>query len=291
MPAFGGIRDAEAAKHMGSKTILVIVAHADDMEFMAGGTIAKMVSQGMEVHQLITTNNEKGSFTLAKEELVRKSREEEARAASKFLGLKGVSFLEYPDGELTAYPFNEIREKFMKEIRRIKPDVLLTWDPFAPYETHQDHRVVAMAATEAAEFAHLPLYHPEHKKEGLGPHYVADYLYFAKSPTDVNKIVDITKYIEKKIEALLMHKSQMELTVGEIVIAFKSAGVDLDSIGLKDDIQSIDFRTFIDMGIRTVAARAGEKIGAHYAEVFRYNSFGLAKQVLPDLFKDKEIKI
>jgi len=276
---------------MGNKKILVIVAHADDMEFMAGGTVAKMVNQGMSVYQLITTNNEKGSFTLTKEELVRKSREEEARAAGKFLGLKGVSFLEYPDGELKAYPFNEIREKFMREIRRIKPDVLMTWDPFAPYETHQDHRVVAMAATEAAEFAHLPLYHPEHKKEGLEPHYVGEFLYFAKSPVDVNKIVDITEFIERKIDALLKHRSQMELTIGEIIIAFKSAGVDLNSIGLKEDIQSIDFRSFIDMGIRTVAARAGEKIGVHYAEEFRYRSFGLAKQVLPDLFKNKEIQI
>src|SRR5213080_292351 len=100
----------------------------------------------------------------------------------------------------------------MGAIRRHKPDVLFTWDPHAPYEEHQDHRAVAWAATEAAMFAHFPLYHPEHREEGLEPHYVGERYFFAKSPRDANKTVDISDYIEPKIEALCEHVCQMEMT-------------------------------------------------------------------------------
>ncbi len=108
---------------MAKKTVLVIVAHADDMEFFCGGTVAKMVEKGFDVYQLITTNNEKGTHTLQKEELIAQSREKEAKGAAKFLGLKEVFFLEYPDGELATYPRMEIMEKYMRHIRKLKPDI------------------------------------------------------------------------------------------------------------------------------------------------------------------------
>ena len=129
--------------------VLVVSAHPDDMEFLAGGTVAKMVEGGAEVSQVIVTNGERGTLELTGEELVRRRRAE-AQDAADVLGLKSVVFLDYPDGMLADFEFNEIRGRLMEQIRKIKPDTLITWDPFAPYETHQDHRITAMAATEAA---------------------------------------------------------------------------------------------------------------------------------------------
>jgi LmbE family N-acetylglucosaminyl deacetylase len=106
----------------------------------------------------------------------------------------------------------------MRAIRRVRPDVLFTWDPFAPYENHQDHRAVAWAAMEAASFSHFPLYHPEHRDAGLEPHYVGEQYFFAKAPRDANKAVDISAYVDRKIEALCQHVSQMEMTVAGLQV-------------------------------------------------------------------------
>lgn len=273
---------------MAKKTALVIVAHADDMEFFCGGTVAKMVDKGFDVYQVITTNNEKGTHTLQKEELIAQSREKEAKVAAKFLGLKEVFFLEYPDGELATYPRMEIMEKFMRYIRKLKPDILITWDYFAPYEFHPDHRTVGMLAMEAAEFAHLPLFFPEHINEGLEPHFVSEHFYMAKNPVDANKVVDITDTIDKKIAALLLHESQMDLTFGDVYISLRAAGVNPQELGLPEKPDPAMYKMMLDTAIKTMAEEAGKPHNIKYAEVFRYKGFGLARMVFPQLFEGKE---
>lgn len=263
--------------------VLVIVAHADDMEFFAGGTVANMVAKGMEVHQIITTNNEKGSFTIPKEAMIRTSREEEAKKASDFLGLKETIFFEYPDGELDRFSAWELKEKYMRAIRRIKPDILMTWDPFAPYEPHPDHRRVGLCACEAAEFAHMPAYFPEHKEEGLLPHYVSEYYYFAKYPWNSNKFVDISETLERKIEALLLHKSQMELTVMDAAYGFRAAGMDPGTLGITEPLSQEAIKNVVSMGVRKMAQDAGKKAGCLYAEEFRHKGYGMAGMIFPEL--------
>ena len=188
------------------------------MEFMAGGTIAKMADLGYEIREVIATNNERG--TLHPEwspRFTAEMRMDEARRGAKVLGVDpDIEFLGYEDGRLSEAPLNEVREECMRAIRRHRPDVLFTWDPWAPYEEHQDHRSIGLAATEAASFSHFPLYHPEHRSDGLEPHYVGERYFFAKSPRDVNKLVDITQQIERKVDALCEHVCQMELTVMEL---------------------------------------------------------------------------
>ncbi|HLA19160.1 MAG TPA: PIG-L deacetylase family protein, partial [Dehalococcoidia bacterium] len=193
------------------RTVLVIVAHADDMEFMAGGSIARLTDMGYAIREVIATNNERG--TLEPEwslQFTAEARREEARRGARALGVDPeIEFLGYEDGRLSETPLNELRERSIRAIRRLRPDVLFTWDPFAPYENHQDHRAVAWAAMEAASFSHFPLYHPEHRDAGLEPHYVGEQYFFAKTPQDANKAVDISACIDRKIEALCQHVSQM----------------------------------------------------------------------------------
>lgn len=272
----------------GKKRVLVIVAHADDMEFMAGGTIAKMADLGYEIREVIATNNERG--TLEPEwspQFTAEARRQEAREGARILGVNpDVEFLGYEDGRLSETPLNELRERCMCAIRRHRPDVIFTWDPHAPYEDHQDHRAVARAAAEAAAFAHFPLYHPEHRDEGLAPHYVGERYYFAKSPRDVNKVVDISSYISRKIDALCAHVCQMEMTVMEAQIALRASGLDIPALR---DASPKDFRPIIEAQIRAWAKAVGQRAGFDYAEEFRRERFGaverLARQMgqeLPD---------
>ena len=250
------------------KRVLVIVAHADDMEFFCGGTIAKMTALGYEIREVIETNNERG--TLDPEWSARftaDTRREEARRGAAVLGVNAdIEFLGYEDGRLSETPLNELREKCMRTIRLHKPDVLFTWDAFAPYEEHQDHRSVGLAAIEAATFSHFPLYHPEHRNDGLEPHYVGERYFFAKSPRDVSKIIDISETIDRKIDALCEHVCQMEMTVAELQTTLAASGLDMPALANADPK---DYRPMIERQIKGWSASVGKRAGFAYGEEFR----------------------
>ena len=263
---------------MSQGCVLVFAAHADDTEFFAGGTVARFVAEGHDVYEVITTNNERGSFELDASTLVAQSRDREAREAARILGKKDLFFLEYPDGFLADFPLNEIREKFMRLIRRLKPTTIMTFDPWAPFETHPDHRVVATAAMEAAGFAHMPLFHPELRAAGLEPHLVTDYYYFAKHPERANHVVDITPFIDKKIDALCAHDSQMKLTVDDMKLSLATAGMDPNQLAMLD---RDNYRPALEMSIRQWAAKVGATAGYEYGENFRRESAGdLIKEIM-----------
>lgn len=255
---------------MRESKLLIFAAHPDDTEFMAGGTVAKFVDEGYEVYEVIATNGERGSFELDRETLIR-TREREAREAARILGKRDVINLGYSDGYLGDIPLNELREKFMRLIRQYRPAIAMTWDPFGPLEFHPDHRAVAMAAYEALSISHFPLFHPEHFNEGLKPHLVLDRYYFAKEPRLCDKVVDITQYIDKKIESLCAHDSQMKLTIDELTLNLKALGAS-DSTLKKIDRNN--YRGLLEIMIKAMASNAGKKAGYQCGEEFRFERAG-----------------
>ena len=145
---------------------LVIVAHPDDAEFLCGGTVAKWCAEGWEVNYLLTTSGDMGSRDpgMTRTKLAR-IREKEQLAAATVLGVKEVVFLQYPDGfvEDTA----EMRGQIARQIKRLKPDVVVTWNPFRTAFTHRDHRLTGQSALDALfPLARNPLGFPEHLDEG-----------------------------------------------------------------------------------------------------------------------------
>ncbi|MDH5201449.1 MAG: hypothetical protein OEW93_11215, partial [Candidatus Bathyarchaeota archaeon] len=159
----------------------------------------------------------------------------------------------------------------MRIIREVRPDIMFTWDPFTPYEGHPDHRAVAWAALEAASFAHFPLYYPEQLEEGLEPHYVGEQWFFAKAPRDVNKVVDISDYIDKKIEALYQHESQMVLTVADMQFGLRASGLSMPEL---ENLDAHDYKAAIERRVRAIARAVGRQHGFEYAEPFRRTRFG-----------------
>ncbi|MCH8994146.1 MAG: PIG-L family deacetylase [Chloroflexi bacterium] len=249
-----------------SKRVLVFGPHGDDMEFAAGGTIAKFADRGHHVTLVVATDNDKGSFELTAEEL-RAARDREIHNAAKVLGVERVICLGYPDGELQERaPLPVLRGELMRIIRETTADIIFSYDPFTPYEGHPDHRALATAASEAASFSHFPLYYPEQIKEGLAPHYVSEQWFFAKAPRDQNKFVDITDYIDKKIDALCQHESQMVLTVQGLKFALEASGLDVPELA---GLDPHDYRDVIDRRIRGVARAVGRERGFEFAEGFR----------------------
>jgi LmbE family N-acetylglucosaminyl deacetylase len=254
----------------GDKVILLLVAHADDTEFFAGGTIAKFASEGWEVFEAIATDNQRGSFEVPAQALSKQS-EAEALAAARVLGKKDVIFLRYPDGMLRDYKLNKLREQFIRLIRTYKPRIVFTFDPWAPFEPHPDHQMVQQAAVEAVGFSHSPKFYPEHFRKGLQPHLVPEIYYFAKANVHANKFVDITDFIDKKIEALCAHDSQMKLTIDEMKLALLANQVaPKTAAGLDRN----NYRGVIELMARLYAEGIGKKAGFKYGEEFRYELAG-----------------
>ena len=192
--------------------VLVIVAHADDPEFSAGGTVARWAKEGTMVTFVIVTDGSKGSSEpdMTSEKLV-KLREVEQQNAADVLGVSEVVFLGYEDGQVRNTL--ELRRALVRQIRLRRPDVLITHDPTARIIrntrlNHTDHRAVGDTALDAVfPLARDRLNFPEHEAEGLEPHKVLDI--FLGSTNEPNFLVDITETIDQKIAALHAHKSQI----------------------------------------------------------------------------------
>jgi LmbE family N-acetylglucosaminyl deacetylase len=195
-----------------AKRVMVIMAHPDDPEFFCGGTIAAWTCQGSEVIYLILTNGDKGSDDPAMTpERLAALRQDEQRAAAHILGVHAVIFLGEEDGELQ--PTLSLRQRVVRELRRYRPDVVICQDPAAFYSgnayiVHPDHQAAGMVALEAVfPAARNRMYHPELLAEGLQPHAVRE-IYLAGT-NEPNRWVDISEFIELKIQAIRAHASQL----------------------------------------------------------------------------------
>jgi len=199
-------RDVIPVPHLRqAKNILCIVPHPDDAELAAGGTVAVLTSEGATATYAIVTDGGMGTFdpAVTGEQIAAVRRKEQEQAASH-LGVTKVEWLGFCDGFLPE--IETLREPMVKLIRKVKPDFVLTVDPWLPYEAHPDHRKTGMAAVEAAIFAGFPLAYPQHMQQGLLPWGVSGIaMAFSVRP---NTVINIEPTWDRKIAACLLHKSQ-----------------------------------------------------------------------------------
>jgi LmbE family N-acetylglucosaminyl deacetylase len=191
---------------------LVVVAHPDDVDFGAAGTIATWTATGIEVGYCICTSGDAGGYDDTPRAEMGPLREREQRAAAAELGVTDVRFLGYPDGRLTAGI--ELRRDISREIRRFRPDRVLTQSPEIWWRrvgaSHPDHRATG-EATLAAVYpdARNPFAHPELlAEEGLEAWTVPELWLMAAPEERVDHVVDITDVIDRKLAALRRHASQ-----------------------------------------------------------------------------------
>lgn len=227
--------------------ILVIVAHPDDIEFGAGGSVIRWTDAGAEVTYCVITDgaagsNEKGVDYAA----LAKQRKAEQLAAAEIAGVKDVRFLDYADGTLE--PTLELRRDLTRLIREIRPKRVVIFDPTmillqegdSNYINHPDHVAGATAALYAVfpSAGARPIF-PELLDEGYEPFDVEElYMNLTEKP---NLAVDVAGAYERKIAALLCHRSQL----GE---------------------EAVDF-------IKKFDGMAGQMAGVELAETFRVMRF------------------
>jgi len=191
---------------------MAIVAHPDDIEFSCAGTLARWAKAGARISLVLCTSGDVGideaGMTRAR---AREIREAEARAAAQIIGAAEIIFLGEPDGLLVATL--ELRKKLVREIRRFRPEVVVTGDPTIvwagkDYINHPDHRAAAMAALDATfPAAGQPNLFEELADEGFSAHKPRKVYVTVWEGGDTFVAIDET--IQVKLDALRAHVSQM----------------------------------------------------------------------------------
>ena len=184
---------------------LCIVAHPDDIDFFCGGTVLLLARRGAAIDFVLATSGDKGTRdgSVTGAELAA-TREREQLASAGLLGAGRVEFLRRRDAELV--DSLELRGELVREIRRSRPDVLLTFDPTPGYRQHPDHRVIGRVALDAAwPCARDPLTYPEQGP----PHETAEaWLFGGAAGSRVDLTIDVRHVLDAKIAARLEHRSQ-----------------------------------------------------------------------------------
>lgn len=232
---------------MTSWRALVVTAHPDDMEFGAAGTLAKWAAQGAEITLCIGTDGSTGTQDRAlMGARLHEIRLEESQEAADLIGIKELIWLGLRDGYVE-YTL-DLRREVARVFRRYRPHRFMVMDPTPTIESfinHPDHRAIGQASLDVSMTAGTtPGHFPELLEEGLEPWRGLREVWIA-GPGHRDRVVDITDTIDKKIEALRCHRSQVGENADEIA-AF----------------------------VREYCAEAGKPAGFDYAETFQVISQG-----------------
>jgi LmbE family N-acetylglucosaminyl deacetylase len=220
---------------------MVIAAHPDDPEFGCAGTVVKWAGAGKKITYVLLTSGDKGSHDPdLRPGRLAALREKEQRAAAQELGVEQVIFLRYPDGLLENTL--ELRRQLSNVIRQHRPHIVLTIDPWRPYQLHPDHRAAGQAALDAIYAAREWYVFPEQLVGEVEPWRVKEAYLFWTSNADYWE--DISQCIETRISALTRHASQ---------------------VGLNNEK--------LAERIREWAREAGKESGYEYAEAFKRLQF------------------
>jgi LmbE family N-acetylglucosaminyl deacetylase len=226
--------------------VLVVTAHPDDPEFAFGASVAMLAGDGAEVNYVICTDGcQGGEDPSVPDADLTATRYAEQRAAAEVLGVRDVVFLGFRDGNLA--PTLELRKAITREIRRFRPDLVMTHMPARVLSipigaSHPDHVAVGEATLSAVyPDARNPRAFRELLEEGLDAHRVREVWLPGFDAAD--HYVDATDLIEKKIEAIRCHRSQ-----------FEKPGMEPDAP---------------DRWIRDRMRQVGERAGFEYAESFK----------------------
>ena len=166
---------------MSELRLLAVLAHPDDECLGNGGAIAHYGAQGVGTYLVCATRGERGRYfdpalPRPSDDEVGRVREAELRAAAEVLGIREVAFLDYTDGSLDRVDAAEAIGRIVRHVRRIRPDVVITFDPFGAYG-HPDHVAICQFTTAACALAG----HAGHE-DGERPHQVRKLYYKSETP-------------------------------------------------------------------------------------------------------------
>jgi LmbE family N-acetylglucosaminyl deacetylase len=258
-------RATSGLPHRG-KVLALITPHLDDGPIFAGGTVAKLLSEGHTGFFIRTSNDEKDSYRLTLGETVL-ANERDAAAFVKTAGLKKHFDLSYRNHRMDDVSRTELRGRLIFLFRLLKVDTVLSYDPWGHYEENPDHYVTAQAVEAACWMAGGNLDLPEHFEAGLKPHSVSEKYYFARGPQLVNRVVDISPVLSQKVAAIRSCRTMINHMVKDLNDMLTERKLRVPAFSGNDRTAADEFikAAFVSRDHNT-----GTKHGLEYAEEFHY---------------------
>ena len=282
-------REVSGKPHQG-KVLLAIQAHSDDIPLFAGGLVSKLLNEGYTGYLLRTSDDSSGDY---------EGNTKDNADIAKYWGMGKAYDFFYKHHQMDAIQIQDLKARLIFLFRLLKVDTVITWDPWEHYEENPDHIATAHAVEAARWMAGMGTDYPEHLDAGLEPHSPKEVYYFARTPQRANRIVEITNYIDNKVEVNMLNVTKGPAGKGK-GLALKqrlaSEGKKLALLG--DDDKMADFN-YIKHFVFDIDSRRlnfsnisnkelGEQYGLEWAERFHY--IGPAENLLEKYINEQAVK-
>lgn len=248
------------------KVFVAIHSHFDDVPRYCAGTLAKLTREGYTGYIVRASNDEQRGDGTAVQNINDCETEHAAMAAG--LGIKDVFDLYYRDHCMNSISTLEFRFRLVFLLRRLRPDAVLSYNPWGESDDDPDRRVTGIVADEACRLSAASAAYPELAQAGLQLHRVPERYHFASKPSHpVNRVVDIGPTIEVKIDALVRCTSRGGGSGAKLRAMLAHEGKRLPILG--DSDQRAD-REYARHFLLTEHKTLGERYGVKLAEAFYY---------------------
>jgi LmbE family N-acetylglucosaminyl deacetylase len=260
-------RDQPAQPHKG-KMLAAIQPHNDDIPLFAAGTVIKLIREGYQGILIRVTNDEMAGRGNTMGEVVLNNEKDNFEVA-RIMGLMKIFDLHYRNHEMDAVAAAELRHRLIFLFRLMKVDTVISYDPWGHYEENPDHYVTAKCVEAACWMSGGRLDLPEHFEAGLKPHGVQEKYYFSRGPQLLNRVVDISSVMDKKVEVNRANVTQGPAgeNGAKLRARLKQEGYRLPILGNDDETAN---RQYIKHIVLREDAELGKKYGVDYAEPFHY---------------------
>lgn len=260
------VERAQSGKPYRGKVLVAIHANASDIPLFAAGTCAKLMNEGYKGYLVRTTNDEKSGEGTVFQNF--KSNEQENLDMAKQLGFAEVLDLYYLNRRMDEASLVDIRGRLIFILRMLKADIVISYFPQEEIDENPDHIITGRAVEQACQLTHLTTVYPEHFDAGVTAHPVSEQYYSAvKSWQTYNRVVDISPYIEKKIEAITVCRSQGGRSGSLLRQQLAREKKHLPILGKNDSTAD---REYIRNFLLACNKETGAQHGLDYAEQFLY---------------------
>jgi hypothetical protein len=237
---------AEGKPHKG-KVLMAIQPHSDDIPLSAGGLVAKLMDEGYTGYLCSVTDDARGAGTYEQNRIDNKN-------IARFYGMKDSFELLMPHHQMDSIGIQDLKQRFIFLFRFLKVDTIVCMDPWGHYEENPDHYVTGRAVEAARWIAGMQDY-PEH--------------YYSRAGQTDNLIVDISNYIDKKVEVNLLSMAKGPAGNNGVKLREKLAKEGKKLPILEGDDYSANFN-FTKHFVFEKNRGLGEKFGLQWAEGYHY---------------------
>jgi LmbE family N-acetylglucosaminyl deacetylase len=253
-------RQVKGKPHKG-KVLLAIQPHSDDIPLSAGGLVAKLIDEGYTGYLCSVSDDARGAGEYAQHRI-------DNQNIANFYGMKGSFELLMPHHQMDSVGIQDLKQRFIFLFRFLKVDTIVCMDPWDHYEENPDHYVTGRAA-EAARWIAGSNDYPEHFAAGIERYTPRERYYYSRNGQTDNLIVDISAYIDKKIEVNMLNKAKGPAGSNGVKLRERLAKEGKKLAILDGDDHTANFN-FIKTFLFRDNKRLGEKYGFEWAEGYHY---------------------